>query len=546
LEGIVELSAYLRLVRAHWVVIVSATLLGAALAVGWTAIQPRVYSADASGIITTGVSQDLGSALVGDNYAKSRAKSYLDVAKSRSVATFAINALGLKISPEKLVSEITVTNPVDTALLRVSARSSTPEGARDLAETWMSGMIAQVSALENSGSSSEDERPSTENGAETSAESAAPEALGPSIVRLQTLDSAIVPTSPTSPNGKLAVAIGILIGLVLGIVYAFVRRALDRRIRSIEMVEKEFGLAVVGTIPFHRTFTDSNRLIAAASASGQSSKNTDDDSVAEALRELRTNLQFMDVDDPPRIIVITSSLPGDGKSTITANLATTIAASGQPVVIVDGDLRRPTVATAFGLLPGVGLTDVLVGRAEIHDVLQEWGDTGHLHVMGAGSLPPNPSELLGSKAMKSLLDDLAERAIVLIDAPPLIPVTDAAILTALSDGALIVASVGKTSIDALGKSLQNIERVKGRALGLILNRIRRTGPDSAYYGYQYKGDYRARGVVEPESHPQPVEASNLTRRATYRESVRRGGAQTDGVRSARPPGDVRDPLKSAN
>jgi capsular exopolysaccharide synthesis family protein len=501
----VELSAYLRILRTHWIAIVVFMLVGAGAAFGWASIQPKVYTANASGIITTGVSQDLGSALVGDNYAKSRVKSYLNVAKSRTVATYAITKLGLTVSPESLITDISVTNPADTAVLEISAQASTPEKARDLAETWVDGMIQQVNALENSttsGTSTSAVAPADGTPATTPA--------GASIVTMQTLDSAVLPTAPTSPNTRLAIGIGVLIGLVLGVAYALVRNTLDRRIRSVAGVEKEFGLSVVGTVPFDRNFNDANRLVDEATSSNYNERRTDDDAVAEAMRELRTNLQFMDVDNPPRIIVVTSSIAGDGKSTIAANLATTIAASGERVVVVDGDLRRPTVAKSFNLLPGVGLTDVLVGRAEIEDVLQPWGDTGRLQIMGAGAIPPNPSELLGSKAMQTLLNELAKDAIVLIDAPPLIPVTDAAILTARTDGALIVASVGKTSIDALHKSVQNIKRVNGRTLGVILNRVPRKGAGSAYYGYSYKGAYYSSNAVEPgqelpHSVPEPAE-----------------------------------------
>ena len=511
-----ELSGYLRVLRSHWVAIVVFMAVGAGVAAGWALIQPKVYTADASGIITTGVSTDLGSALVGDNYAKSRVKSYLNVAKSRAVASYAIDKLHLSTSPESLIASITVTNPTDTAVLQISAEGSTPEKARDLAETWVDGMIIQVQDLENSTSSDPSTDPTaTPTPAATPAPGEPVSGSSTSIVALQTLDSAVLPTSPTSPNTRLAILIGLIIGLALGIAYAIVRNTLDRRIRTVVGVEKEFGLPVVGTVPFDRNFSDSNRLVDQSSRSSYTEKRTDDDAVAEAMRELRTNLQFMDVDNPPRIIVVTSSLAGDGKSTITANLATTIAASGQRVVIVDGDLRRPTVATSFDLLPGVGLTDVLVGRAEIQDVLQPWGDSGRLLIMGAGVVPPNPSELLGSKAMQTLLFELAKDAIVLIDAPPLIPVTDAAILTARTDGALIVASVGKTSIDALRRAIQNVEKVNGRTLGVILNRVPRKGAGSAYYGYSSGGRYytsttengaaeAAATVPEPAEHPKTI------------------------------------------
>jgi capsular exopolysaccharide synthesis family protein len=212
----------------------------------------------------------------------------------------------------------------------------------------------------------------------------------------------------------------------------------------------------------------------------------------------------MNVDKPPRVIVVTSPLPGDGKSTTVANLAIAISAGGQQVVLIDADLRRPTVAKTFNLVGGAGLTDVLAGRSNVADVLQPWGASGKLLILAAGQIPPNPSELLGSERMHELVASLAEHAIVLIDAPPLLPVTDAAILTHNTDGALIVASVGKTTIDALTKALSNVERANGTVLGIILNRVPRKGAGSSYYGYRYGGDYNtAQSEAEQEASPVP-------------------------------------------
>jgi capsular exopolysaccharide synthesis family protein len=482
-----ELTDYWRVLRAHWISVIAMVLLGGLAAFGWTLIQPKVYSADASGILSTGVSSDLGSALVGDNYAKSRVKSYLDVAKSRTVAQSAIDELQLEVTPEELVSMVTVQNPLDTAVIKVTAQSSTPEGARDLAEAWVHGISAQVTELENA---------NVPEGADTA-----------SIVTFNSLDAAVLPTEPTSPNTRLAVVLGLFIGLALGIAYALLRNVFDRRIRSVEQLELETNLPVVGTIPFDKNFTNENRMVTSQGGNDVASRDEWDYAVAEAMRELRTNLKFMNIDNPPRSIVVTSSLPGEGKSTVIANLANTIAASGERVVVIDGDLRRPTVAKTFGLLPGVGLTDVLIGRAELQDVLQPWGDTGLLYVLGAGPVPPNPSELLGSKAMKAVIDEISKHAIVLLDAPPLIPVTDAAILTASTDGALVVAYARRTTYDAIHRALQNLERVKGRPLGVILNGVPRKGAGASNYGYQYHSYY---GIDVEAEKPTVPAAENST------------------------------------
>jgi capsular exopolysaccharide synthesis family protein len=475
----IELSQYFRILRTHWLALILLAALGAGAAWGWAALQPPVYSANASGIVQAGGSSDLGTALAGDNYAQSRVKSYLDLAQSRAVAASAIAELGLDDAPEALVQRVTTTNPIDTAVVKVTAEAGSAEAARDLAEAWMRGLIAAVDELETSGT-----------GTKTT-----------TIVSLVPIDSAVLPTSPSWPNYRLVVALGLIAGLAIGIAYAVLRNQLDRRIRSTEVIDREFGLPVVGEIPIEKSFTETNRIAATDALVDYHAYASDATAVAEAMRELRTNLQFMDVDDPPRVIVVTSSLPGEGKSTVTANLAVAIAASGQRVIVVDGDLRRPMVATSFGLLPGVGLTDVLVGRAELDDVLQPWGDSGNLFILGAGATPPNPSELLGSRSMQKLLEQMSQDAIVLIDAPPLIPVTDAVILTARTDGALVVASVGSTTVDSLQRGLANLERANARVLGVILNRVPRSGSKGHYYGY--KPTYALRTAPDPTTTHSP-------------------------------------------
>lgn len=470
-----ELRSYLPVLRAHWLAIILITLLGGAVAFGWSLLQPRVYSADSSGYVSAGTNSDTGNALVGDNLAQSKVKSYIDIGTSRAVAQYAIDDLGLTgVSPEQLVGRITVTNPVETVLIKVSATGPTPTDARDLAEAWLRGIAQQINVIEGG---------TTDAGG---------------IVQLVALDSAVLPSSPTSPNTRLAIAIGLLAGLILGLSYAFVRHALDRRIRTAQSVEDQFDVAVVGSIPIDKRFTDADRLVSMEGATDYARVDDDDIAVAEALRELRTNLQFMNVDNPPRVFVVTSPLPGDGKSTTIANLAIALAAGGQRVILVDADLRRPTVARTFNLVGTAGLTEVLAGRSDIGDVLQPWGTSGKLLILAAGKTPPNPSELLGSERMHSLLEELSQQAIVLIDAPPLIPVTDAAILTHNTDGALVVASVGRTTLEALSKALQNLDRANGRALGVILNRVPRRGPGSSYGYYGYKGDYRSRNSVDEE------------------------------------------------
>ncbi len=265
----------------------------------------------------------------------------------------------------------------------------------------------------------------------------------------------MLPDSPASPNLKLNLALGALIGAALGVGSALVRTTLDKRIRSAESIESTYEISVVGTLPLDQNFAKGGRNLITTSSARADNEHL---RFAEALREMRTNIQFLHVDHPPKIIVLTSPVPGDGKSTVAANLALTIAESGKRVVLVDGDLRRPTVARIFGLPPTSGLTDVLIGNARIGEVLQRSAHHKNLYLLPAGMVPPNPSELVGTNVMHELLQTLSEHAIVLIDAPPLLPVTDGAILARQSDGAIVVVRAGQTHVDELGKALSNLDQ----------------------------------------------------------------------------------------
>ncbi len=473
---LVDLNQYLRIFRAHWLGVVLLTLLGVALAAGWAFMQPKVYTANSSAIIqakSQGSPDDLGMVNLGNMVAKGSVNTYIDLGTSRPTADRVIAELGLNTTSDALVSSVKVSNPVDSATLKVTANATTPEGARDLAEAWVRAMVAEVNNLE-----SQD-----------------PNVQG--AIFLTPVESAVLPKSPSSPNTRLALAVGGLLGLALGAAYAILRYTLDRRIRSVEGVEQATGVAVVGTIPDEKSFTAEDRLIPFDGGNSLGSRSAHLFGIAEAMRELRTNIQFMDVDNPPRIIVVSSPLPGDGKSTTASNLAITLAANGQRTILIDGDLRRPMVSKVFGLPEGAGLTDVLAGRAEVADVAQPFGRNRNLIVIGAGKVPPNPSEVLGSERMHDLLRGLAAQAIVIIDAPPLIPVTDAAVLANRADGAIVVATVGKTTYEVLGKALANLERAGARPLGIVMNRVPRKGSGAAYYGYQYHGDYY-RGAEEQD------------------------------------------------
>jgi non-specific protein-tyrosine kinase len=254
---------------------------------------------------------------------------------------------------------------------------------------------------------------------------------------------------------------------------------------------------------------------------------------AEAFRQLRTNLQFVDIDNSPRSIVVTSSIPAEGKSTTCANLAISLAQAGLKVVLVEGDLRRPQISDYMGIESAVGLTSVLIGRVALEDAIQPWGGDGLLFMLPCGPIPPNPAELLGSHGMAELVKQLEASAdIVLIDAPPLLPVTDAAVLAALTDGAILVVASGKTRRDQVKLAAASLSNVGARLLGVVLTMVSGRSGDANSYSYEYRYAGARSGRIAARCPPQrdsALEGDPDTVSGEGRSLARRGERAPDGV-----------------
>ena len=470
-----EFKDYVRIMLAHWVGVVLLVLAGVAGAAAYNVTQPKVYEASATGIVSNGKAENTGDASVGDGLARTKVTSYAAIATSSNTAQQVLDDIQANgadpayaklqgLNPSGLTAKISVSQPLDTALITIHARDTDPARAAALANAWVAALAQQVSELER-----------------------VDPATDPTGLRLTAYGSS-QGASQVLPRTNLNLAVGLLLGLVLGFAYAMIRHQFDRRLRSAQEVEKQFGVPVIGLVPQsgHMRKDDGRALTLAVTGSNASASA----STAEAFRKLRTNLAFMDVDNPPRVIVVTSPKQSDGKSTIAANLAAAIAIGGQPVTLIDGDLRRPTVADSLAIIDGAGLTDILVGRVRSEEVVQDHPDVPGLRVLASGAIPPNPSELLGSQAMKHLIEELSKDAMVIIDAPPLLPVTDAAVLTRSADGAIIVVTHGGTLDSELQASLNHISTVHGRTLGIVFNRMRRSASSGFYGGDYYRYEYK--------------------------------------------------------
>ena len=291
---------------------------------------------------------------------------------------------------------------------------------------------------------------------------------------LSAVDPAAVPSQPFTPRPVRNGLIGLIAGIVLGLASAFVRDALDGRLRDSDEVEKATGVTALGVVPDESLGThlpvETHPL----------------SSRAEAYRKVRTNLTFASDHGVPRSILVTSSTSGEGKTTLATNLALACARTGQRVALVDADLRRPMVAEYMGVEAEIGLTSVLTGRALLRDVKISIRETG-VDIVASGPIPANPSELLGSAWMEDIIKELTDDYdVVIFDAPPVLPVADALVLLGLIEAVVLVAKVGNTTRDRLRRAKDAVLKVGGNLVGVVPNAVIQR-EDSAYaYAYRYK------------------------------------------------------------
>lgn len=453
-----ELRDYIRVLRKGWIFIVALTLVGVAIGAVYSILQTPKYQSTSKVFVSLSAAGSVSDLTQGGNFAQNQVKSYADVVTTPVVLQPVIATLGLNESVESLASRVSASSPLDTVIVQITVTDTDARQSAEIANAIASSFGNTVTNLV----------PET-------AEGTAP-------VKITLLQQATIPGSPSSPNVPINIILGGFIGLALGVGVAILREALDTRIRNERDVELLTAAPIIGGIAFDAR-TPQNPLVL---------KDDPRSPRAESFRTLRTNLQFLNVGDTARSFVISSSVPGEGKSTSSANLAIAVALSGQRTIYVDADLRKPKVAEYLGLEGGAGLTDILVGRAQPNDVIQRWGDT-NLYVLPAGKVPPNPSELLGSNTMTQMIRSLeANFDVVIFDAPPLLPVTDAAILAKSTTGVLLMVAAGKVHKGQLKGAVQAVQNVGARLAGVVLTMLPTKGPDSygyGRYGYAYGYGY---------------------------------------------------------
>jgi receptor protein-tyrosine kinase len=447
----VDLRQFLGILVNRWRFIALTLLIGTVATVALTLATPTTYASRATLWVTTPPTGVIDS-YQGTLTARDRAESYANLANNPEVLTQAAQRLNLGLTAAQLAKRVRTTVSEDTLLLQVDAQASSPELAQNIATVVSDEIIRMVKEIE------------TPSDADIPA---------PIVARLAA--KASLNRTPVAPNIPLNLVTGIGLSLLAGLAGAVLREVLDSSVKDADDVEVITGLAPMAALPYDPEVSEHPL----------SSENAGS-ALSEAFRVLRTNVRFANLDADRQTIVVTSSLPDEGKTFVATNLAIAIAKGGRSVLLLDADLRNPGAADLLGLENSVGLVSVLLGRASLEQAVQP--HASGLNFLGTGPQPPNPAEVLDTQVMRDLLAN-ARRAfdVVIVDAPPLLPVADAAILLTEVDGALLLVRHGTTHRDHLTRAVARIQAVGGKLLGTVVNRVPLGGAPGAYgyYGYGY-------------------------------------------------------------
>jgi capsular exopolysaccharide synthesis family protein len=423
-------------------------LVAAAAAYVVSGTLPKVYEARS----TVLVGQALSSAAPDYNQllaSQRLSQTYADLAMTRSVAEAVRQELRLDMTADELLDKVTADAPRDSLFVLLTAHDGDPRVAARIANAFAAQII------------------------ERSPQVVITTPDNPATNLLTLVDAAIPPLEPAGPRVLLNTALAALIGLLIGLAVIVFVEYIDDTVKTPRDVEELAQVPTLGLISQMRTpAPEVHRLAALLYPRSQA---------AEAFRALRTNVEFASVDREVRSLLITSSVAREGKTVVASNIALMFAQAGTRTLLVDADLRMPAVDTIFSLQNTAGLTTLLRGEASTVSSVTRTTDEPNLRVITSGPLPPNPAELLGSGRMRTLLETLATEAeMVIFDSPPLIAVTDAAVLARQLDGTIVVVRAGKTRRSVLRSGIEALRRVNAPVLGVTINGLPELGPAYEY------------------------------------------------------------------
>jgi capsular exopolysaccharide synthesis family protein len=446
--------------RNAWLLLLS-LVAGIAGAQAVTVLTPPTYQATTT-VLVTGGTESVEQLYVA-NITQDLMPTIARIAESRKVATAAAKAMGLPA--RHVVRHISADTQEKVQILTLTADAPTAARAADIANAATQALLPHVAGIRHDGMGSLSAKP---------------------------LDKAKAPSRPVSPRPILNGLLGALLGSLVGIGLARLRTLTDDKVRGVDELREATGAPVLGSIPYDPKVPREPLIVHRPNCAW-----------SEAFARLRTNMEFVDVDSPPRLVAVTSPLPKEGKSNVVCNLAVAMARAGRRVLLVEADLRRPRSTQYLGLAGAEGLTTVLSGNAELAEVVQQLDEDGPMF-LSAGPLPPNPGELLASDRCRHFLLGLREcYDVVLLDLPPLLPVADAGVLAGLADGTIVVARYSDTRTRQLRRTLEALTTVNARFLGCVLNMA---PSQSESYGYRTDAMVSAEALL-----PSP---SRLSRRRT--------------------------------
>lgn len=446
-----SVGEYLKEIWRSWIVILTLTVLGGVAAFILSSSTPDTYRSTASVMLTSDRGTTTSELVQGSNYVEGLVSSYVILATSEIVLEPVVDTLSLDTTPQALARSISASSPLNSSIINIAATSRSPTLAQDIADEVTRSLTRVVT---------EDVSPTTADGSPT--------------IRLTTIDHANLPKYPISPNTRVDVIVGILVGFAVGIVFAIVRALAWRTIHSREDVAQITSAPVIGEL------VEARRDLSPVAAILRDRRSVD----AESVRSFAANLSFLNVGKRLRSFVITSASPAETKSSTVVALGLTLAETGVRVLLVDADLRHPSLADITQLEGAVGLTNVLIGEVALGDAAQRW-TSDDLWVLTAGAVAPNPSQLIASNAMAAFIEHaLGTYDIVIVDSAPLLSVTDAKWLGNVTDGAIVVTRFNRTSTRAFTRLIDAVEGAKVPLLGIVIarmpRRVRTRYGDSTY------------------------------------------------------------------
>ena len=458
-----DIKELIHIIRKHALIIISFTLVAIFLS-GLVSIffMDKVYESSTTLIVSKqkgGKDNDLQVSDI--NLARNLVETYSVIIKSNRVLESVLSEMNLNMSLDKLKSKIKVSAEGNTEIIRITVEDTLPERAKDIANTLANVFIKEVNTLLK-------------------------------MENVQVIDKAKAPHSTIRPKLFINVTVAGFIGLMIGLGFILLMEYLDNTLKTPEDIYKYMQLSVIGNIPnFDNSFSKRKDTKKATDLiNGLSIKAP----VVEAYKTLRTNIQYASLDKELKVILVTSSSQGEGKTSTSSNLAVSMAQSDKRVLLIDCDLRKSHLHKVFHILNIKGLTNVLAENIDYHEILNTV-DIPNLYILTSGPKPPNPSEMLESARMEAFIKRVSEEFdVIILDAPPVLPVADAMILSRLADGVIFVTKYGTTTYEMAVKAKENMDNVGAKIIGVVINGI--SIDEGIGYYYYYSDDGR---VKSPKS-----------------------------------------------